>query len=72
MVARAALICPVEQSGCYWIGRCQRSWDSDLRHLERDVAAVMHDLRANLGQLLSPGGQGPVLDTFSGGANFRS
>ena len=40
----------------------QGSWDGDLRQLKGDVAAVAHDLRANLDELLPRRGQGPVLD----------
>ena len=34
----------------------------DLRHLERDIAAVADHLRADLDQLLPERGQRPVLD----------
>ena len=37
-------------------------WDSDLGHLEDDVTAVAHDLRADLDQLLLQARQRPVLD----------
>src|SRR5450830_2135642 len=36
-------------------------WDSDLGHLEDDVTAVAHDLRADLDQLLLQARQRPVL-----------
>jgi hypothetical protein len=39
----------------------QRSWDGNLRHLESDVAAMPHDLGADLDQLLPLRGQRPVL-----------
>ncbi len=39
----------------------QASWDCDLGKLERDIAAVAHDLGADLDQLLTQGGQRPVL-----------
>ncbi len=38
------------------------SRDRDLGHLERDIAAVADDLRADLDQLLSEDRQRPVLD----------
>src|SRR6516164_1279494 len=34
-------------------------WDCDLGHLEHDVAAVAHHLRANLDQLVLQGRQRP-------------
>jgi hypothetical protein len=37
-------------------------WDGDLGHLEDDVTAVAHDLRADLDQLLLQARQRPVLD----------
>ncbi len=39
----------------------QRSWDGDLRHLEGDVAAVVHDLGTDLDQLLAQRGDRPTL-----------
>ena len=39
----------------------QRSWDGDVGQLESDIAAVAHDLGADLGQLLPQRGQRPVL-----------
>ena len=42
----------------------QGSGDGDLRHLESYVTAVAHDLRSNLDQLLTQGGQRPVLNVF--------
>ena len=39
-------------------------WDGDLGHLEGDVAAVTHDLRADLDQLLLQARQRPALDQF--------
>ncbi len=36
--------------------------DADLCHLERDIAAMAHDLRADLDELVAQRGQGPVLD----------
>ena len=40
----------------------QHSWHGDLGHLERNVASVADDLRADLDKLLLQAGQGPVLD----------
>ena len=40
----------------------QRFGDSDLSELECDVAAMSHDLGADLDQLLPQRGQRPVLD----------
>ena len=40
----------------------QGPWDGDLRQLERDVAAMSHDLGADLDELLPQCGQRPVLD----------
>jgi hypothetical protein len=37
-------------------------WDGDLRHLEGDIAAVAHHLRADLDQLLLQARQRPALD----------
>jgi hypothetical protein len=37
-------------------------WNGDLGHLEDDIAAVAHHLRADLDQLLFEAGQRPVLD----------
>ena len=37
-------------------------WDGNLGHLEGDVAAVAHDLRADLDQLLLQARQRPILD----------
>src|SRR6266699_1167795 len=37
-------------------------WDGDLGHLEGDIAAVAHDLRADLDQLLLQARQRPILD----------
>src|SRR5215471_21820240 len=37
-------------------------WDGDLGHLEGDIAAVAHYLRADLDQLVLQGRQRPVLD----------
>jgi hypothetical protein len=37
-------------------------WQGDLRHLERDVAGVSDDPRADLDQLFLEGRQRPVLD----------
>src|SRR5262245_13489138 len=37
-------------------------WDGDLGHLEGDIAAVAHDLRAELDQLFLQTRQRPVLD----------
>ena len=37
-------------------------WDSDLGHLEDNIAAVAHHLRADLDQLVLQGRQRPVLD----------
>jgi hypothetical protein len=37
-------------------------WDGNLGHLESDVTAVAHDLRADLDQLLLQAGQRPLLD----------
>ena len=43
---------------------CRRTgfWNGDLGHLERDVAAVADDLRADLDQLFLQARQRPVLD----------
>jgi hypothetical protein len=40
------------------------SRDGDFRHLEGDVAAVAHHLRADLDQLLLQARQRPILDRF--------
>ncbi len=45
----------------------QRSWDGDLRHLESDIAAVAHDLGADLDQLLAQGGQRPMFHRLGQG-----
>ena len=37
-------------------------WDGNLGHLEGDVTAVAHDLRADFDQLLPQARQRPVLD----------
>ena len=37
-------------------------WDGDLGHLEGNIAAVAHDLRADLDQLVLQTRQRPVLD----------
>src|SRR5499427_1131251 len=37
-------------------------WDGDLGHLEGDIAAVAHDLRADLDELPLQARQRPVLD----------
>src|SRR5215467_2928151 len=37
-------------------------WDGDLGHLEDDIAAVAHDLRADLDQLFFQARQRPILD----------
>ena len=39
-------------------------WEGHLDHLEGDVAAVAHDLRADLDQLFLQARQRPVLDRF--------
>ena len=38
----------------------QGSWDGDLRHLKRDVAAMTHDLRADLDELYAKRDQLPL------------
>jgi len=38
------------------------SWRTDLCHLECDIAAMAHDLRANLDQLFLQARQRPVFD----------
>ncbi len=45
----------------------QRSWDGDLRQLESDIAAVAHDLGADLDQLLAQGGQRPMFHRLGQG-----
>jgi len=45
----------------------QRFGDSDLRELECDVAAMSHDLRADLDELVLQSGQGPVFDSLGQG-----
>src|SRR5262245_47615579 len=40
------------------------SWDSDLRHLEDNIASVAHHLGADLDQLLLEGGQRPITHRF--------
>ncbi len=40
----------------------QRSWDSNLRELKGDIAAMSHDLGADLDELVVQRGHGPVLD----------
>ncbi len=42
----------------------QGSRDGDLGKLESDVAAMAHDLGPDLDQLLTQGGQRPVLNVF--------
>ena len=37
-------------------------WDGDLGHLERDIAPMADDLRADLDQLLFEARQRPILD----------
>src|SRR5262250_2208311 len=61
-------------SRCSWIRRWpqfgdqpqylgeQQPWHGDLGHLERNVASVADDLRADLDKLLLQAGQGPVID----------
>ena len=39
-------------------------WDGDLGHLEDDIAAVAHDFRADLDQLVLQTRQRPILDVF--------
>ena len=48
----------------------QRSWDGDLGQLESDIAAVAHDLGADLDQLLPQGGQRPVLHILRQGKSL--
>ena len=40
------------------------SRNGDLGHLEGDIAAVAHDLRANLDEFLFEARQRPILDWF--------
>ncbi len=42
----------------------QGSWDGDLRELKGDIAAMSHDLRADLDELLPRHGQRPVLEVL--------
>jgi hypothetical protein len=39
-------------------------WDGDLGHLEGDIAAVAHHIRADLDQLVLEGGQRPITHRF--------
>ncbi len=45
----------------------QGSWYGDLCHLERDTATVANDVGADLDQLLSKRGHGPLLDLIEQG-----
>ncbi len=45
----------------------QRFGDSDLSELECDVAAMSHDLSADLDELVLQSGQGPVFDSLGQG-----